>query len=484
MLAHHYLEALSLADVAGVDAEPLRRPACEALIEAIERSHALNAFSSTARFARAALELGGGDALEEAKLKLRLAQADWYIGQIDLETIDEARDSFLDLDEPELAAEAAIVGADTVAFRGETADALARFDRAAEYLEDRPISLSKARAFAARARERSLQTDPVAFEHAEQALAMAEELGSDELASHALNTRALARMDRGDPGSIEDGERSAELARAAKLPDHLHRALNNLANICWGLGRLDDARRYHDEARVEAERYGNTQAIKWLDGEAVQHLDFAGRWDDALAGSDDVLAEAAEVGFCLEVTVRLTRAQIYLGRGDIDAALAETARALDAGQEGQHSQVLGPALIWRARAIIEAGRTDEADSFVAELLDYDQGAYYMAGVPLLLAAVGRESEYLEGSGRKIPTPWLEAGRKIAERDFRGAAETYDEIGVPALAADARLLAAEALVAEGRRAEADAELQRALAFYRQVRATAYMKRGEALLAASA
>jgi hypothetical protein len=55
---------------------------------------------------------------------------------------------------------------------------------------------------------------------------------------------------------------------------------------------------------------------------------------------------------------------------------------------------------------------------------------------------------------------------MAERDFRGAAETYDEIGVPALAADARLLAAEALVAEGRRAEADAELQRALAFYRQ------------------
>ena len=49
---------------------------------------------------------------------------------------------------------------------------------------------------------------------------------------------------------------------------------------------------------------------------------------------------------------------------------------------------------------------------------------------------------------------------------------------------ARLRAAENLVREGRRAEADAELERALAFWRTAGATAYVREGEALLAASA
>ena len=55
---------------------------------------------------------------------------------------------------------------------------------------------------------------------------------------------------------------------------------------------------------------------------------------------------------------------------------------------------------------------------------------------------------------------------------------------PAPEAYARLRAAENLVREGRRAEADAELERSLAFWRTAGATAYVREGEALLAASA
>ena len=40
------------------------------------------------------------------------------------------------------------------------------------------------------------------------------------------------------------------------------------------------------------------------------------------------------------------------------------------------------------------------------------------------------------------------------------------------------------VADGRRAEADVQLQKALAFYRSVGATRYIREGEALLAATA
>jgi hypothetical protein len=41
-----------------------------------------------------------------------------------------------------------------------------------------------------------------------------------------------------------------------------------------------------------------------------------------------------------------------------------------------------------------------------------------------------------------------------------------------------------LIEQGRRAEADVELQRALGFYGNVDATRYVRQGEALLAASA
>jgi hypothetical protein len=48
----------------------------------------------------------------------------------------------------------------------------------------------------------------------------------------------------------------------------------------------------------------------------------------------------------------------------------------------------------------------------------------------------------------------------------------------------RLRLAEVLVQQSRRAEADTQLQRALAFYRSVGATRYIRQAEALLAASA
>ena len=82
------------------------------------------------------------------------------------------------------------------------------------------------------------------------------------------------------------------------------------------------------------------------------------------------------------------------------------------------------------------------------------------------------------------TPWTDAVRAYAAGEFATAAETLERIGSKPEEADARLRAAERLAGEGRRAEADAQLQRALAFYRSVGATRYLRECEALLAATA
>jgi hypothetical protein len=62
------------------------------------------------------------------------------------------------------------------------------------------------------------------------------------------------------------------------------------------------------------------------------------------------------------------------------------------------------------------------------------------------------------------------------------APTLELVTTPA--AFCRLRAAEAFVDEGRRAEADEQLRAAVAFYRGVGATRYVRESELLLAASA
>ena len=69
-------------------------------------------------------------------------------------------------------------------------------------------------------------------------------------------------------------------------------------------------------------------------------------------------------------------------------------------------------------------------------------------------------------------------------DFVDAADRYADSGALVVAAHARLAAAEALAADGSRAEADEQLGMALAFFRSVGATRYIREAEVLLAASA
>jgi hypothetical protein len=104
---------------------------------------------------------------------------------------------------------------------------------------------------------------------------------------------------------------------------------------------------------------------------------------------------------------------------------------------------------------------------------------------LVLAKTGLRDEYARVLAL-LPRerPWADVGWALVEERYVDAADALAEIGDVASEAHARLLAAEQLVAAGRRAEADIQLEQALAFYRSVGATRYIQRGETLLAASA
>jgi hypothetical protein len=83
-----------------------------------------------------------------------------------------------------------------------------------------------------------------------------------------------------------------------------------------------------------------------------------------------------------------------------------------------------------------------------------------------------------------PTPWLQAATAMAAGRFEQAADRYAEIGSLPDEAFARLRAAEQLLGAGRQAGGTAQLQRALAFYRQVGAAGYLREADAVVAASA
>jgi hypothetical protein len=74
--------------------------------------------------------------------------------------------------------------------------------------------------------------------------------------------------------------------------------------------------------------------------------------------------------------------------------------------------------------------------------------------------------------------WIDAARAVVDGDLATAADRYAEIGSRPDEAGARLLAAEQLVASGSRPEAGLQLEPALAFYREVDASARLAEAQA------
>ena len=110
---------------------------------------------------------------------------------------------------------------------------------------------------------------------------------------------------------------------------------------------------------------------------------------------------------------------------------------------------------------------------------------WLEDLAIAVVDLDRREEFGRSAARTpLRTRWLEAASSYVSGDFGGAAEIFAEMGTLPSEAYARLRAAEADLARGRQAEADAQLGPALAFWRSVGARAYVTDGERLLAASA
>jgi class 3 adenylate cyclase len=237
------------------------------------------------------------------------------------------------------------------------------------------------------------------------------------------------------------------------------------------------------EAAAEAEVM--LTHVAWTQGlreRAFDHLERATRLIDALPPSlakTRVLSGRAR-HIMLVSGDRGLRAVIRLSYGDLEGALEDTAKTLDLARASDDPHVLWGALSVRAWMLSEAGRAMEAEALLSEILADERtpgtGRFFL-GHPLALWVAyeaGRAGEllaWLERGGARR-SRWLEAAEAFAAGDLVRVADLYGSGGHQPLEAFVRLRAAGVLAATGRRVDAQAQLERALAYFRSVDSTRY------------
>ena len=494
LLAYHYLTALELARESGEATDELELRARQAAQEAGDHASAVAAYASAMRFYETALQLVPVHDPARADLLFRYGRASFQARQQGAEALEEARELLLARGDLDLAAEADVLIAGVLTSAGRRDEARMHLERAAQLVESGGSPRSRAHVLTQLARFLMLagETDD-ALSSARDAVELAREQSLAELQAHALVNAGIARVTSGDVEGIADLEAAIMLANEVNSPEVV-RATRMLASMHLLLGRLDRAAELYASAREQAERFGDAFEKRWLAAARAMELHWSGRWQEALDVADAFVARTASgVPHYMEAPCRRVRGEIRLARGDLDGALADAEDAVEFAQHARDPWFLYPSLTFRARALQAQGRDDEAAAAVDELLALDGRQERLllvsyrtaADLAAIVERLGRNDELLARIKRlETPTRWLLAAAAYASGDLDGAAEAYERIGSLPDAAEARLAAAERLLAAGRREEAEERLAAAAAFFEQVGAGARLDEARRLLADAA
>jgi hypothetical protein len=213
-----------------------------------------------------------------------------------------------------------------------------------------------------------------------------------------------------------------------------------------------------------------------------------GAWDESVRIADELIEQLGSSGASyFEYHPRASRAQIGLARAEPDdVVLGDIRRATEVARAAKDVQAMVPVLAKLVFVTAELGIDDEAGRAWRELELLLDDASPLAVHRMLYAAFFAQrlggGDILRRLAESAPShvPWHEAALALLDADFERAAELFARIG-HADEGYARLRAGERHLAEGRRAEAEAQLGRAIDFYRPLRATRYVRRAEELLA---
>jgi class 3 adenylate cyclase/tetratricopeptide (TPR) repeat protein len=480
---HAELLAYHLGEAVRFGAEVADR-ACAAYRRAGERSQALGAWPAAARYFAQAIDLWPAGADGHATLVGAHAWAHARAtGEVDLlaPALEALEAAGLREEAARLGAQAALA----VWYRGKAHEAEALIARAKQLLDGLPDTPALAAVLAESAR---LATFAGRLEDAERdadgAAELAERFGLDELRASVLVTRGTASFIAGELDEARDRlGAAAALAPPGSTP--LFRALANLATIESSYGDLEAWKVRHAAALDAAQRAGDRQNILWLESQRIGYLVDFGAWDEALRLVDELYGPAAAYH---DATVSLVKAAILASRGVLDEARALRDAVLGRVGDSDEDQSVIPLKLGSAWVAHLVGDDEHARRLVAETWSVVEGTHYRApGVgakeTVLVMAAGFADRWRERHRRNAPTLRIQASLLMLGGDPVGAAEAWAHVS-PYDEAIARLDAARALGAQGRRAEAELQLQRGLSFFRAVGATRVVEQAEGLSASAA
>jgi predicted ATPase/class 3 adenylate cyclase len=477
ILAHHLLEAIDYSRAAGLDDASLVPRASKVLRESGDRAWSVGALRAAIDYYTKLRKLD--PAVEDDPyfllgVGLALATGDFTAGAEELERAAEA----LEASDPAAAAQATITRGEFLWQRGDQEGAFVYFDRARALAENAPPSREKLYVIAATARFLALAGRyDEAGGLAEESVDMAEELRDEEQLVDALNNRGTVLAALGDPRWRTDAERSVELALRANSYRGARAFINLGSHLLDTAGELERAEAVTRDGLAFVQRLGMSRTIvRWFLGNLAEDAYLMGRWDEAIELADEHIAE--DQHYMQHMAYQL-RALIRLARGDEAGASEDADSGLRDARGIRDLQALHPALVTSAEVASRTGDAATASRLLDELGSPERAAgTWIVHAALVGGDLGRELAFL-GTGEAGPrTPWHEAAIAIGRGELARAADILERTGARALEAEARLRAA-------RQAGVDArsQLAVALAFYREVGASAFAREAEALLAAA-
>ncbi len=483
--AHHDTTAIELFRAAGEDDSFVRGRASRALQDAGERSLQLHAYCAAANFLEQALELLPETDDPSPELLLAAGTAFGYVGRTGDE-LARAVEGFERSGDPERAAESA-VQASRHAWHASGADVDTWLERAEQLVHGRPPSRAKARVAAEAARRTALTYRPATGKAlALAAIELARDVRAPEIEADALVTLGCCRVSLGDVAGTDDLGAALDLVGGRGFT--AGRAMTTLGWAFDVTGDLRRSRAVSAEAIDHAEREGDVQTAWFTRVNLANTERMLGRWDEALEVVD-LLDQAPDGVQLARLLVQDTRALILDARDRTLEAMEVLEPSLAQMRSGD-VQATWPSLCIYARFGQRLRRQADVDAALTELMDGirahetvgDPGIWHSQLVLLLIEA-GRGDETTEIVERLAPGVWCDIAQAVDDGRFVQAADLLAATGEEPVQAEVRLSAARALLAEGRRAEAVEQLERARAFWTSVRATAYLREAEELFAAA-
>jgi hypothetical protein len=260
----------------------------------------------------------------------------------------------------------------------------------------------------------------------------------------------------------------------------LLRGCNNLTALVALHSGPGPVREGEAETTRLARHYGQMSYVRFIEtGAAIANRYHWGEWDEALAYADKAIADVEEGQRVYQSGgMYAFRALIRVGRGDDVAAERDAAQAVERTDPQADLQAVSPELAAAAFVFGSVGNRQRADETVTQAFGVmrraDPLGMAVFDSPLLMWAaleLGREGELVAELEREpFKSPWLRASLAVAARDFAAAAEISADMGARSFEAFFRL-----------QAGGEEEVRRALALFREARATRYIADAEAALA---